>query len=151
MTRLRISAVFRGFELNERYRETRDLADAWAHFRVVLDPLAPQTVDAYPHLASKLLETYPRMRAHACDNAARASFATELKTTEIAHAFEHLTAELLAQESQRSRLDIVGQTAWNFSLDGHGVYRVRIQGFQSEEQARRLSQRACIILEDLAR
>lgn len=143
--------LFRGFEVQGEGSRPHDLTELWAHFRVTLDPHAPQHINGYPHLASKLLEQYPRLRVHACDNGASKSFAYELETTEVAHALEHLIIELLALETNRSRFDIKGQTAWNFARDGQGVYRLRIKGFSSEEQARRISQQACIIFADLSR
>lgn len=148
---MQIFVTFRGFELNERFQQTGNLADTWAHFRVALDPIDPQTVDQCPQLAQKLIKKFPRFRIHSCDNGNYKSFPAELEKTEIAHAFEHVMIELLAHESNLSRLDIKGQTAWNFSKDGHGVYRVRIQGFTSEEQARRISQQACVVFQDLSR
>ena len=148
---MQISATLRGFELSESYQRSKNLAETWAHFRVTLSPLEPQTVDSYPDLAKRLLETYPHLRIHACDNGNYKSFPAELAKTEIAHAFEHIMIELLAQESDALRLDIKGQTAWNFSKDGQGVYRIRIKGFSSEDQARKISQQACIVFQDLSR
>lgn len=147
---IQANIVFRGFEVYDGYKPS-DLSELWAHFRVTLDPHAPQHMNEYPGFAQKLLAQYPRLRVHACDNGAAKSFAQELETTEVAHALEHLIVELLALETNRSRFDIKGQTAWNFSRDGQGVYRLRIKGFSSEEQARRISQQACIIFADLSR
>lgn len=145
------SVVFRGFEVRDVFECADCLENTWAHFRVKLGPFAPQQVNDYPGLAEKLLKAYPHLRRHRCDNHKHASFLTELPTTEIAHALEHLMVELLAQESNLSRLDIKGQTAWDFKRDGAGAYRLRIQGFSSEDQARRISQQACVIFQDLSR
>lgn len=147
------TVIFRGFEIDNKYdqTQTQNFEDFWAHFRVRIDPFAPQRMNEYPGLAASLLANYPHLRSHACDNGAHKSFASELQDTEVAHALEHLMVELLAEESALSRFDIQGQTAWNFSKDGQGMYRMRIRGFSSEEQARRISQRACIIFEDLSR
>lgn len=145
------TVVFRGFEVRDAFDRHEHLEDTWAHFRVRLSPRDGQNVSDYPGLAEKLIETYPHLRRHQCDNHKHASFATELATTEIPHAIEHVMVELLAQESHLSRFDIKGQTAWNFKHDGVGVYRMRIRGFSSEEQARRISQRACVVFQNLSR
>lgn len=143
--------TLRGFELTKTYRETQKLSTTWAHFRVVLDSFQPQTMSDYPQCAQRLIEKFPHLRMHACDNETHSSFTRELATTEIPHALEHVMVELLAQESSLSRFDIKGQTGWDFKRDGYGVYRLRIKGFESEDQARRISQQACVIFQDLSR
>lgn len=148
---VRVSIVFRGFEVRNVFDRPQHLENIWAEFRVKLDPFAPQHMNDYPGLAERLIQEYPHLRRHQCDNHTHVSFAKELATTEIPHALEHLMVELLAQESNLSRLDIKGQTAWNFKRDGAGTYRMRIKGFSSENQARRISQRACVIFQDLSR
>lgn len=77
----------------------------------------------------------------------------ELKDTEIAHAFEHVCIELLAQEHpELVRDSLVGKTGFNFAKDGPGVYRVVISGFSDAAEIEKAAASATqIIVQSLCR
>jgi len=117
-------------------------------FKLKFAPGAAQRTDALPGFSKRLLSSLPQLRIHACHNGAHKSFAMELENTEIAHAFEHVAVELAAQLAKHPRAEMIGKTAWNFSIDGQGVYRVEIQGFDSCEEAREIACRARGLLQE---
>lgn len=119
-----------------------------ALFRLESAPGAPQRTGAIPGFSKRLLASLPQLRIHACDNGTHRSFAMELEDTEMAHAFEHVVVELAAQLGRHPRAEIIGKTAWNFDVDGQGVYRVKIQGLGSCEEAREIACRARELLQE---
>ena len=119
-----------------------------ALFKLEFAPNAPQHTDAIPGFPKRLLASLPQLRIHACDNGAHKSFAMELEDTETAHVFEHVVVELAAQIGRHPRVEITGKTGWNFDVDGPGVYRVKIQGLDSCEEAREIACRARELLQE---
>ncbi len=79
---------------------------------------------ASPGLASRALELLPGLRRHTCDNGSAHGIAAELADTETAHLLEHVAFELMALAG--SPRSLRGETAWDFSADGVGVYHVRL-------------------------
>lgn len=79
---------------------------------------------ALPGFADTLLRALPGLASHDCENASGASFAEELRDTETAHAFEHVTLQLMRLAGSS---DIAGETRWDSRADGRGVFRVTIE------------------------
>jgi len=79
---------------------------------------------ASPGLASRALELLPGLRRHSCENGSAHGIAAELADTETPHLLEHVAFELMALAG--SPRSLRGQTAWDFSADGEGVYHVRL-------------------------
>ncbi len=75
--------------------------------------------------AERLMRVLPGLRGHGCDNTARRSFAAEIADTELAHALEHATLEIMAMAGSPSGLS--GRTSWDFARDGRGVFRLRVE------------------------
>lgn len=82
------------------------------------------TTAAYSGSAQRTLELLPTLDRHSCNNETGGRFVDELRDTELAHLFEHITVELMALAG--SPRSLKGETRWNFAEDGHGVYRVRV-------------------------
>lgn len=89
----------------------------------VLD-LTHSRTSAMTGLAEAVLELLPGVRRHSCENGSAHGIAAELSDTELPHLLEHITFELMALSGSPRTLK--GETAWNFSADGVGVYRVRL-------------------------
>ncbi len=87
------------------------------------DPVLAHT-SKVPDLAERALGLLPGLRRHSCENGSAHGFAAELGATEAAHLLEHLAAELMALSGSPRTLK--GETTWDFSADGAGVYRVRL-------------------------
>lgn len=75
-------------------------------------------------LAERALELLPGLRRHTCENGSAHGIAAELADTETPHLLEHVAFELMALSGSPRTLR--GETAWDFSADGVGVYRVRL-------------------------
>lgn len=67
----------------------------------------------------------PGLRRHSCDNDGELDFVRELRDTESAHLVEHVACELMALAG--SPRSLRGRTAWDFSRDGRGVFRVSLE------------------------
>lgn len=79
---------------------------------------------AIPQLADRVLELLPGLSRHSCENGSAHGIAAELADTETPHLLEHIAFELMALSGSPRTLK--GETAWDFSADGAGVYRVRL-------------------------
>jgi len=79
---------------------------------------------AVPGLSASALELLPGLRRHTCENGSAHGIAAELGDTETPHLLEHLAVELMALSGSPRTLK--GETVWDFSADGVGVYRVRL-------------------------
>jgi len=79
---------------------------------------------AAPGLADRALGLLPGLRRHSCENGSAHGICAELGDTETPHLLEHLAFELMALSGSPRTLR--GETAWDFSADGVGVYRVRL-------------------------
>lgn len=107
-----------------------------------------RTTEGYPDVAHRAVDRYPEMARHRCANGHRLGIVHELATTEVAHLFEHiLIEEAVALGVPRQALS--GETAWDFSRDGAGVYRVRVRGLESEVQARSAARAAAAAIGEL--
>jgi len=74
--------------------------------------------------AHRALTLLPGLRGHRCDNAAGKRFSDEVSDTELAHLLEHVALELMVLAGSPDTLR--GDTAWDRSADGPGVFRVRV-------------------------
>jgi len=79
---------------------------------------------AVPDLADKLSALLPGLARHSCENSEGLDFLRELRDTELPHCVEHVAAELMALSG--SPRSLRAQTSWDFSIDGPGVYRIRL-------------------------
>jgi len=77
-----------------------------------------------PGLDERALGLLPGLRRHTCENGSAHGIAAELADTETPHLLEHLAVELMALSGSPRTLK--GETIWDFSADGVGVYRVRL-------------------------
>jgi len=89
----------------------------------ISDPRLART-SAANGLAERALALLPGLRRHTCENGSAHGIAAELADTETPHLLEHVTFELMALSGSPRTLK--GETAWDFSADGVGVYRVRL-------------------------
>jgi cyanophycin synthetase len=84
----------------------------------------PTHTGASPELADRALGLLPGLARHTCENGSAHGIAAELADTETPHLLEHVAFELMALAGSPRTLR--GETAWDFSVDGRGVYRVRL-------------------------
>lgn len=89
----------------------------------VCDPALARTF-AVPGLAERAVELLPGLARHTCDNGSAHGIVAELADTETPHLLEHVAFELMALSGSPRTLR--GETAWDFSADGPGVFRVRL-------------------------
>ena len=85
---------------------------------------SPAKTSAAPGLADRALELMPGLARHTCENGSPHGIVAELADTETPHLLEHVAFELMALSGSPRTLR--GETAWDFSADGRGVYRVRL-------------------------
>lgn len=78
-----------------------------------------------PQVAARAIELLPGLARHSCDNDAGRTFAEELADTEVAHLFEHVALELMAEAGSPRTLR--GETTWDFERDGRGVFHVSLE------------------------
>ncbi|MEI7813367.1 MAG: hypothetical protein WCJ13_01065 [Coriobacteriia bacterium] len=84
----------------------------------------PARTSATPGLADRALVLLPGLVRHTCENGSAHGMVAELDDTETPHLLEHVAFELMAMAGSPRTLR--GQTAWDFSADGRGVFRVRL-------------------------
>lgn len=77
-----------------------------------------------PDLAARALDLLPGLSRHTCENGSAHGHVAELADTETPHLLEHVACELMALSG--SPRSLRGETSWDFSEDGPGVYRVRL-------------------------
>jgi cyanophycin synthetase len=77
-----------------------------------------------PGVAERALALLPGLARHTCDNGSAHGILAELADTETPHMLEHVAFELMALSGSPRTLR--GETAWDFSADGRGVFRVRL-------------------------
>jgi hypothetical protein len=75
-------------------------------------------------LAGRAVELFPGLSGHTCDNGSAHGILGELADTETPHLLEHVAFELMALAGSPRTLR--GETSWDFSADGQGVFRVRL-------------------------
>jgi hypothetical protein len=85
---------------------------------------APMRTGVLPGIAEKALALLPGLMRHTCENGTAHGIAAELADTETPHLLEHVAFELMALSGSPRTLR--GETAWDFSADGRGVFRVRL-------------------------
>jgi hypothetical protein len=92
---------------------------------------APQWMrtSATPGLADAVLALLPGLIRHRCECGSAHGIRQELADTETPHLLEHVALELMVLAG--SPRDLGGETTWDFSADGPGVFRVRI-GFDDD-------------------
>lgn len=79
---------------------------------------------ACPDLPGRALELLPGLSRHTCKSGLPHGHVAELADTETPHLLEHIACELMALSGSPRTLR--GETAWDFSADGPGVFRVRL-------------------------
>lgn len=84
----------------------------------------PARTSAVPALAGRALTLLPGLARHTCENGSAHGVVAELADTETPHLLEHVAFELMALAGSPRTLR--GETVWDFSADGRGVYRVRL-------------------------
>jgi len=84
---------------------------------------------AAPGLADRARALLPGLARHTCENGSAHGIIAELAHTETPHLLEHVAFELMALSG--SPRSLRGETVWDFSADGRGVYRVRL-GFDDD-------------------
>ena len=89
----------------------------------VLDRKHART-SAAPELSARVVELLPGLARHTCENGSAHGALAEFADTETAHLLEHVACELMALAGSPRTLR--GETAWDFSADGPGVYHVRL-------------------------
>lgn len=77
-----------------------------------------------PGVAERALALLPGLARHTCENGSAHGMLAELADTETPHMLEHVAFELMALSGSPRTLR--GETAWDFSADGRGVFRVRL-------------------------
>jgi len=105
--------------------EAVEVVDRQIHARVRVTDAARMRTSARADLADRALALLPGLARHTCDNDASAPFTRELRDTETAHLLEHVTVELAALAG--SPRSLRADTSWDFSADGRGVFRLRLE------------------------
>ena len=90
---------------------------------------APARTSAAPGLGTRAVELLPGLVKHTCENGSAHGIVAELADTETPHLLEHVAFELMALSGSPRTLR--GETVWDFSADGRGVFRVRL-GFDDD-------------------
>lgn len=133
--------------------EVTDLGDRLEAVIRITDPNSVRT-RAFPGLSDALLERLPGLRRHRCESGSAHGIAAELSDTELPHMVEHVALELMVLAGAPRSLR--GQTTWDFSTDGRGVFRVAIAcsdtetGFSDAELAHRSLLEAAALVEELS-
>lgn len=91
--------------------------------RVVIDEGAPLYTDEDPEGTARVLELLPEIADHACLGDAGPLFGDAVEQTEVAHLFEHVTIELMAQTGLAGDITS-GRT--KACVDGDRAYEVRV-------------------------
>ncbi|MDF1542108.1 MAG: hypothetical protein RQ731_02725 [Anaerosomatales bacterium] len=86
---------------------------------------APLRTSELPHVADSVLALLPGIVRHRCECGSAHGIVAELADTELPHLLEHIALELMALAG--SPRSLRGETAWDFSADGHGVFRISLE------------------------
>lgn len=78
-----------------------------------------------PGLAERASRLLPGLARHTCRNPAGDRALREFADTETPHLLEHVAVELMALAGSPRSLQ--AETSWDFTQDGPGVYRVRLE------------------------
>jgi hypothetical protein len=84
----------------------------------------PMRTSAAAGLAHRARAMMPGLVRHTCDNGSSHGILAELGDTETPHLLEHVAFELMALSGSPRTLR--GETSWDFSADGRGVFRVQL-------------------------
>ena len=101
-----------------------DVADGRVEAVVRVGDLAYLRTSAAPGLPDRVLNAFPGLEKHRCENEADRRFRDELADTETPHLLEHVAEELMALAGSPRWLR--GETVWDFGRDGRGVFRVAL-------------------------
>lgn len=83
------------------------------------------TTDKAPYIPATLLQLFPQMAEHECENGKGLPFDQECMATELPHLLEHLIIELQGQV--RLSPCLRGETHWNWHIDPRGRFRVYLR------------------------
>jgi hypothetical protein len=89
----------------------------------VVDPAYLRTT-AHADVASLALTLLPGLVRHRCECGSAHGIEAELADTETPHLLEHVALELAALAGSPRTLR--GETSWDFSRDGRGVFRISL-------------------------
>lgn len=92
---------------------------------VTLEGAEPLRTTQSGPVADRALGVLPGLARHRCENDEGRSFAEELPDTEVAHLFEHVVLELMAEAG--SPRSLRGETVWDFRMNGRGVFHVSLE------------------------
>jgi cyanophycin synthetase len=85
----------------------------------------PLRSSSVPGLAEDVLLMLPGLVRHRCECGSARGIVAELADTELPHLLEHVALELMALAG--SPRSLRGETTWDFTADGHGVFRVALE------------------------
>jgi hypothetical protein len=111
--------------------------------RIRLTDQSSLRTSASPEAASRALQLLPGLARHSCENDLGARFVDELRDTETAHLLEHVAVELMALSG--SPRSLKARTSWDFSEDGPGVFRIRMEYDNDLVAISALSEAAAIV------
>jgi hypothetical protein len=92
---------------------------------VRIESTEPLRTSQSPEAAPRALGVLPGLGSHRCHNDHGLAFSEEMPDTEVPHLFEHVVLELMAEAG--SPRSLRGETSWDFSRDGRGVFRVSLE------------------------
>lgn len=105
--------------------ECIEVASSYLEVRIRVPVVKYRLTSEAPGLADRLFGVFPGLARHTCVNGTRHGFRREAEATETAHLFEHVACEIMALAG--SPRGLRAATAWDFSQDGDGVYRVTLE------------------------
>lgn len=85
----------------------------------------PMRTSQFSGVTDRALGLLPGLRRHTCENGTPRGMARELGDTETPHLLEHVAFELMALSGSPRTLH--GNTEWDFSRDGRGVFWVTLE------------------------
>jgi hypothetical protein len=103
----------------------RRLQGSRGRFDVAVSFRPDEPLRTTPEVAARALELLPGLARHSCENDTGKTFPEELADTEVAHLFEHVTLELMAEAGSPRTLR--GETTWDFERDGRGTFHVSLE------------------------
>jgi hypothetical protein len=104
--------------------ESVEVRPDWIEARVRVSQERFVRTTGFPELTSRASGLLPGLARHHCENGVDLPLLEEFADTETPHVLEHVTLELMAMAG--SPRSLKGETSWDFSADGHGVFRVRL-------------------------
>ena len=92
---------------------------------VRLGPGVPMRTSAVPGLADAVVGALPGIGRHRCECGSARGIIAELADTEVPHLLEHVALEIMALSG--SPRSLAGNTSWDFSADGRGVFHIVLE------------------------